>query len=205
MPTFPYLPCGWVGVWTVLGACLEKRNAWRLSIWLLCGPTSLLVGSLSPILLEARGEKEPVVMKERMTLAEVPPCRACTGTRLVSMWVHTRFLSAAPVPGTVMAGSTERMGHSPCCQRTQSLGKVWPAFLQGELKPLLLPSLQWRDGLVQASFRDRWPAWKLSTWDQAQITLTPPWQLPAQPTADALIPGTLTCPISNHSCPSYLS
>lgn len=26
-PTFPYLPCGWVRVWTALGAFLVQRNA----------------------------------------------------------------------------------------------------------------------------------------------------------------------------------
>lgn len=60
-------------------------------------------------------------------------------------------------------------------------------------------------GLMQALFRMGRLAWKLSTWEPAQITLTPPWQLPRQLVVDALIPGTLMCPISNLSYPSYLS
>lgn len=54
-------------------------------------------------------------------------------------------------------------------------------------------------GLMQALLR----MGRLSTWEQSQITLTPPWQLPLQPTADALIPGTLTCPSSNLSYAAY--
>lgn len=36
-------------------------------------------------------------------------------------------------------------------------------------------------GLMRASFRMGRPAWKLSTWEPAQRSSTPPWQLPGHP------------------------
>lgn len=42
------LPHGWVRAWTGLGACLVNRNAWKLGIQVLRGPTSLLESTPPP-------------------------------------------------------------------------------------------------------------------------------------------------------------